>query len=136
MASSKDELLLTPEPVSSSGVGSPTATDFPIVGLGASAGGLTAFEVFFSAMPTDTEPGMAFVVVQHLAPNHRSILTDLIQRCTRMRVFEVESGMTVEPNCIYIIPPNRDMALLHGKLELLEPTAPRGRRLPIDFFLK
>jgi two-component system CheB/CheR fusion protein len=135
-SSCKDETLLTLEPVSSLGAETPAATGCPIVGIGASAGGLGAFEVFFSAMPTDSEPGMSFVIVQHLAPDHESVLTDLIQRCTRMRVFQVESGMTVEPNCIYIIPPNRDMALLHGKLELLEPTAPRGRRLPIDFFLK
>ncbi len=110
--------------------------DFPIVGIGASAGGLAAFEAFFSGMSTDAEPGMAFVLVQHLAPDHKSILTSLIQRCTQMRVFEVEDGMRVEPNCAYIIPPNRDMALLNGALQLLEPSAPRGQRLPIDFFFR
>ncbi|MFH1135107.1 MAG: chemotaxis protein CheB [Pseudomonadota bacterium] len=109
---------------------------FPIVGLGASAGGLAAFEAFFSGMPADSEPGMAFVLVQHLAPDHKSILTDLIQRYTRMRVFEVEDGMVVRPNCAYIIPPNRDMAFLNGALQLLEPSAPRGQRLPIDFFFR
>lgn len=127
---------LNPDPDPSRAVASVAATGFPIVGIGASAGGLAAFKEFFSAMPTDSAPGMSFVIVQHLAPDHKSILTDLVQRCTRMRVFEVESGITVEPNCTYIIPPNCDMALLHGKLQLLEPTAPRGRRLPIDFFLK
>jgi two-component system CheB/CheR fusion protein len=110
--------------------------DFPIVGIGASAGGLAAFEAFFSGMPTDVEPGMAFVLVQHLAPDHKSILTSLVQRYTQMRVFEVEDGMRVEPNCAYIIPPNRDMALLNGALQLLEPSAPRGQRLPIDFFFR
>ena len=109
---------------------------FPVVGIGASAGGLAAFEAFFSSMPTDTDSGMAFVLVQHLAPDHKSILSDIIQRCTRMRVFEVEDGMVVQPNCAYIIPPNRDMAFLHGTLHLLEPTAPRGQRLPIDFFFR
>ncbi|HSQ17123.1 MAG TPA: chemotaxis protein CheB, partial [Anaerolineales bacterium] len=113
-----------------------TEADFPIVGIGASAGGLAAFEAFFSGMPADAEPGMAFVLVQHLAPNHKSILTDLIQKSTRMQVFEVEDGMAVRPNCIYIIPPNRDMAFLNGTLQLLEPTAPRGLRLPIDFVFR
>jgi two-component system, chemotaxis family, CheB/CheR fusion protein len=109
---------------------------FPIVGIGASAGGLAAFEAFFSGMPADADPGMAFVLVQHLAPDHKSILTDLIRRYTRMQVFEVEDGMEVQPNCAYIIPPNRDMAFLNGTLQLLEPSAPRGQRLPIDFFFR
>src|ERR1039457_6855133 len=109
---------------------------FPIVGIGASAGGLAAFEAFFAGMPADADPGMAFVLVQHLAPDHKSILTDLIRRYTRMQVFEVEDGMAVHPNFAYIIPPNRDMAFLYGTLQLLEPVAPRGRRLPIDFFFR
>jgi two-component system CheB/CheR fusion protein len=110
--------------------------DFPVVGIGASAGGLAAFEAFFSGMPARSDPGMAFVLVQHLAPDHKSILTALIQRYTRMKVFEVEDGMVVKPNCAYIIPPNRDMAFLKGALHLLEPSAPRGQRLPIDFFFR
>ncbi|MFM8442216.1 MAG: chemotaxis protein CheB [Methylococcus sp.] len=110
--------------------------DFPIVGIGASAGGLAAFEAFFSGMPADTEPGMAFVLVQHLAPDHKSILADIIRHYTRMQVFEVEDGMQIQSNCAYIIPPNRDMALLNGALQLLEPIAPRGQRLPIDFFFR
>jgi len=112
------------------------AAGFPIVGIGASAGGLAAFEAFFSGMPADIDPGMAFVLVQHLAPDHKSILADLIRRYTRMLVFEVEDGMMVQPNCAYIIPPNRDMAFLNGALQLMEPSAPRGQRLPIDFFLR
>jgi len=107
---------------------------FPIVGIGASAGGLAAFEAFFSGMPADIDPGMAFILAQHLAPDHKSILTDLIRRYTRMQVFEVEDGMQVRPNCTYIIPPNCDMAFLNGALHLLDPSAPRGQRLPIDFF--
>ncbi|MDP1928869.1 MAG: chemotaxis protein CheB [Thiobacillus sp.] len=82
---------------------------FPIVGIGASAGGLAAFEAFFSALPAEVDPGMAFVLVQHLAPDYKSMLTDLIQRYTRMQVFEVEDGMVVRPNCTYIIPPNRGL---------------------------
>lgn len=111
-------------------------SSFPIVGIGASAGGLAAFEAFFSGMPADTDPGMAFVLVQHLAPDHNSILVDLVRRYTRMQVFEVEDGMVVQPNCTYIIPPNHDMAFLNGTLQLLPPAAPRGQRLPIDFFFR
>jgi hypothetical protein len=110
------------------------ATRFPIVGVGASAGGLAAFEAFFSGMPVDSDSGMAFVLVQHLAPDHKSILVDLVKRYTRMEVFEVEDGMRVLPNCTYIIPPNRDMALLNGTLQLLEAVATRGQRLSVDFF--
>ena len=108
-----------PDPVAAA----PAAASFPIVGLGASAGGLGAFEAFFSGMPADSEPGMAFVLVQHLSPDHKSILTELIQRCTRMEAFEVEDGMVVRPNCAYIIPPGHDMAFLNGTLQLLEPSA-------------
>jgi two-component system CheB/CheR fusion protein len=120
-------------------VASPSHRDgpgFPIVGIGASAGGLAAFEHFFAGMPADAEPGMAFVLVQHLAPDHKSILSELVRRYTRMKVYEVEDGMRVQPNCAYIIPPNRDMALLNGRLQLLEPAGPRGQRLPIDYFFR
>jgi two-component system, chemotaxis family, CheB/CheR fusion protein len=119
-----------PEPIEK------TAAAFPVVGIGASAGGLAAFEAFFSGMPIDADPGMAFILVQHLAPDHESILTGLIQRYTRMQVYEVEDGVTVRPNCAYIIQPGRDMAFVNGTLQLLEPSAPRGQRLPIDFFFR
>ncbi len=112
------------------------APGFPIVGIGASAGGLAAFEAFFASMPADTESGMAFVLVQHLDPGHKSILAELVRRYTKMQVFEVVDGMEVEPNCTYIIPPNKDLALLQGRLQLIEPAAPRGLRLPIDFFFR
>ena len=114
----------------------PDQVRFPIVGIGASAGGLSAFEAFLSGMPADSDPGMAFVLVQHLAPDHKSILTELVKRYTRMQVFEVEDGMVVQPNCAYIIPPNRDMAFLNGTLQLLEMVEPRGQRLPIDYFFR
>ena len=71
------------------------AVGFPVVGIGASAGGLAAFEAFFSGVPADTDPGMAFVLVQHLAPDHKSILVDLVRRYTRMQVFEVEDGLSL-----------------------------------------
>ena len=109
---------------------------FPVVGVGASAGGLAAFEAFFAGMPADTDPGMAFVLVQHLSPDHKSILSELIKRYTRMAVLEVEDGMVVQPNHAYIIPPNHDMFLQDGTLRLLEQPAPRGLRLPIDFFFR
>jgi two-component system, chemotaxis family, CheB/CheR fusion protein len=125
-----------PDPAEAQQPGESVSTGFPIVGIGASAGGLGAFEAFFSGMPADADPGMAFVLVQHLAPDHKSILSELIRRSTRMQVFEVEDGMEVAPNCAYIIPPGRDMAFLNGALQLLEPTEPRGRRLPIDFFFR
>lgn len=109
---------------------------FPVVGVGASAGGLAAFEAFFCGLPADAEPGMAFVLVQHLAPDHKSILPELIRRYTRMQVLEVTNGIEVRPNCVFVIPPNRHMALLNGRLELLPPEEPRGQRLPIDFFFR
>ena len=133
-AGNKTPALLPSDTVEAESV--KTEAGFPIVGIGASAGGLAAFEAFFSGMPADTDPGMAFVLVQHLAPDHKSILTELVKRYTRMQVFEVEDGMTVKPNCAYIIPPNRDMAFMNGTLQLLEPAAPRGQRLPIDFFFR
>ena len=80
---------------------------FPVVGIGASAGGLAAFEAFFSGMHGDVNPGMAFVLVQHLAPDHKSMLAELIRHYTRMEVFDVEDGMTVKVNCVYIIPPQQ-----------------------------
>jgi two-component system CheB/CheR fusion protein len=110
--------------------------DFPVVGIGASAGGLGAFEAFLSAVPKDAATGMAFVLVQHLAPDHKSLLTELVKRYTQMQVFEVEDGMVVKPDCVYIIPPNRDMAFLHGRLQLLDPVMPRGQRLAIDYFFR
>ena len=108
--------------------------NFPIVGIGASAGGLEAFEEFFANMPSDS--GMAFVLVQHLSVPHKSILHDLVRRYTRMEVFEVVDRMEVKPNCVYVIPPGKDMALLHGELHLMEPAAARGLRLPIDYFFR
>ena len=132
-ADAKSAIKKAPAP---NGVVDPLSSPFPIIGIGASAGGLSAFEAFFSGMPARTDPGMAFILVQHLDPDHKSILTELIRRYTRMEVFEVEDGMKVKVNCAYIIPPNRDMAFINGTLQLLEPSAPRGRRLPIDYFFR
>lgn len=113
-----------------------STADFPIVGIGASAGGLAAFENFFSALSDDTTPVAAFVVIQHLDPGHKSMLTDLIGRYTQMPVYEVKDGMIVQPNCVYVIPPNRDMTLESGTLQIQEPAEPRGPRLPINLFFR
>ena len=107
---------------------------FPIVGLGASAGGLEAFEQFFRKVPRDS--GMAFVLVPHLDPGHASILTEILQRSTAMPVVEAQDQMAVAPNRVYVIPPNRDMAIFHGALQLSVPEQPRGHRMPIDAFLR
>lgn len=107
---------------------------FPIVGIGASAGGLEALEEFFRHVPEGS--GMAFVVVQHLDPTHKGVMPELLQRATSMPVAQVRDRTKVKPDCVYVIPPNRDLSLLHGMLHLFEPTAPRGLRLPIDFFFR
>jgi len=107
---------------------------FPIVGIGASAGGLEALGQFLENVPADC--GMAFVVVQHLDPTQQGMLTELLQRTTTMKVVQVKDRTKVRPNCVYVIPPNKDMSLLHGVLHLLSPSMPRGLRLPIDFFFR
>jgi two-component system CheB/CheR fusion protein len=79
---------------------------------------------------------MAFVLVQHLDPSHESILADLLQRHTAMRVVQVSDGMQVQPNNVYVVPPNRNMALFHGTLLLTETESHGGLRLPIDFLFR
>lgn len=111
-----------------------TAATFPIVGLGASAGGLEAFEDFFRHVAPDS--GMAYVLVSHLDPDHVSILTEILQRTTKMTVSEAEDQMVIEPNNVYVIPPNRDMTIFNGTLQLSLPDQPRGQRMPIDAFLR
>lgn len=106
----------------------------PIIGIGASAGGLEAMEQFFTHVPAGC--GAAFVVIQHLDPTQQGILPELLQRITPMKVAQARDGMAVKPDCIYVIPPNTDLSILHGNLHLLEPVAARGLRLPIDFFFR
>ncbi len=108
--------------------------DFAIVGMGASAGGLDAFKKFLEAMPPDG--GMAFVLVQHLDPTHESMMVELLARHTEMTVVEVADKMRVEPNHVYMIPPNKYMAIQDGVLRLTEPVLRRGIRVPIDFFMR
>jgi two-component system CheB/CheR fusion protein len=112
----------------------PASVSFPIVGIGASAGGLEALEQFLGHVPAGS--GMAFVIVQHLDPTHKGIMPELLQRATGMKVIQVKDRTKVRPDCVYVIPPNKDMSILHGVLHLFEPAAPRGLRLPIDFFLR
>jgi two-component system, chemotaxis family, CheB/CheR fusion protein len=104
------------------------------VGVGASAGGLEAFEQLLAALPSDS--GMAFVLVQHLAPKHASILSELLRKSTRMPVVEVSEGMKVEANHVYVIPPNADMSIIGGTLHLSPFTLDRAHRMPIDSFLR
>lgn len=107
---------------------------FPIVGIGASAGGLEALEQFLGNVPQNS--GMAFVVIQHLDPTHKGIMPELLQRITGMEVIRVKDRLKVKPNCVYVIPPNTSMSILNGALYLFEPLETRGLRLPIDFFFR
>ena len=134
-ASNKTEESLKTEPIRKTTSPSQKGEAcFPIVGIGASAGGLEALQELFTNMPSDT--GMGFVVVSHLDPSHVSILPELLKKCADIPVQQVKDGMEVKPNNVYVIPPNKSMGILHGKLILLEISEPHGLRLPIDFFLR
>lgn len=111
-----------------------TSINFPVVGIGASAGGLEAVTALLRELPTDT--GMAFVLVQHLAPTHESMLTELLARETTMPVQEIKDCMLVEANHFYVIPPNTNLGILHGALHLMPRGDEKGQHLPIDFFLR
>ncbi len=111
---------------------SPSRPSFPIVGIGASAGGLEALEQFLGHVPVSS--GMAFIIVQHLDPTRKGIMPELLQRATGMKVIQVKDRTKVRPNSVYVIPPNKDMSILNGVLHLLKPVASRGMRLPIDSF--
>jgi two-component system CheB/CheR fusion protein len=104
------------------------------VGIGASAGGLEALTQFLSNARADS--GIAYVVIQHLDPTLKGMMPELLQRVTAMQVVQVKDNSKVRPGFVYVIPPNKDMSILHGRLHLLEPVAPRGLRLPIDFFFR
>jgi two-component system CheB/CheR fusion protein len=106
----------------------------PVVGIGASAGGLEAIEAFLRHVPPSS--GIAFVVVQHLDPTHKGMMVELLQRVTTMPVGEVRDRGRVEPDHVYVIPPDRDLSILHGVLHLMKPVGPRGLRLPIDLFFR
>ena len=112
----------------------PASVDFPIVAMGASAGGLEAFNNVLRNLPTDT--GMAFVLVQHLDPKHESILVELLSRSTAMPVEQVRDGITAAPNRVYVIPPNADIAIGSGVFRVTERTTTHGLFMPIDHFLR
>src|SRR5262245_714903 len=112
----------------------PRGGTFPIVGIGASAGGLEAVTQLLKHLPTNT--GMAFVFVQHLDPTHESLLGELLAKETTMPVIQVTEGRVVQPDHVYVIPPNVDMTILDGMLRLKPRTMIRGQHMPVDAFLR
>jgi two-component system CheB/CheR fusion protein len=111
-----------------------TNLDFVVVGIGASAGGVEALSAFFGAMPSDT--GMAFVVIQHLPPDNQSLMPEILSRCTSMPVAQIEDGVRVEPNSVYVIRPGFTVTLSEGVLRLGQPVEKRGHRRPVDDFFR
>ena len=112
----------------------PVEKGFPIIGIGASAGGLEAIETFLRHVPETC--GMAFVIIQHLDPVHKGFLVELLQRVTRMPVIQVKDRTKVDPGSVYVIPPNKDMSISNGTLHLVDPVEPHGMRLPVDIFFR
>ena len=112
----------------------PGKKSFPIVGIGASAGGLEALETFFDHLPP--APGMALVIIQHLSSKHKSIMGQILQRHTILPVQKVEDGLEVSPDTVYFNPPDREVAIFNGRLHLMEPRAGQVVRLPIDYFFR
>ncbi|HVR96835.1 MAG TPA: chemotaxis protein CheB, partial [Thermoanaerobaculia bacterium] len=131
MAVSRRKRPASPSPAAAA---EPAGRPPPIVGIGASAGGLEAFSQMLGALPVNT--GMAFVLVQHLAPKHASLLSEILSRTTAMPVMEVHDEPRVKPNCVYVIPPDRNMIVSRGVLQLLPREEARGQHRPIDFFFR
>jgi len=107
---------------------------FPIVGIGASAGGLEAIELFLKNIPDNCN--MAFVFVQHLDPTHKDLIVEILQPSTSMKVIQVKDNMRIQVNCFYVIPPDKDMSIHNGVLHLLDRRKSRGLHLPIDSFFR
>ena len=105
-----------------------------VVGLGASAGGLDSLEKFFKKMPPDN--GLAFVVVQHLSPDYKSMMVELLSKHTRMKVQHAVDGSLINPDTVYLIPPKRQLTIDEGKLYLVEQATVSGINLPIDIFFR
>jgi two-component system CheB/CheR fusion protein len=112
----------------------PDQTPTYYVAIGASAGGLEAIETFFTNMPPKT--GLAFIVIQHLSPDYKSLMVELLSKKTLMPVHRAEDNMLVVPNNVYLIPPKKNLNVFHGKLFLTEQDHSRGVNLPIDVFFK
>jgi len=107
---------------------------FPIVGIGTSAGGLEALELFLRNVPKKS--GMAFIIIQHMDPTHKGMLVELLSRVTTMPVIQIKDRTIVQPDYVYIIPPNKDLSIFNGILHLFTPEESRGFRLPIDYFFR
>src|SRR5580765_367454 len=107
--------------------------DFPVVGIGASAGGLEAFTKLFTALPPDS--GMAFILIQHLDPTHESMMVTLLGSHTKMKVLQATDGMTIERDHVYVIPPRVYLSIKNGSLHVSVPRERHGARMPLDFFL-
>jgi two-component system CheB/CheR fusion protein len=105
-----------------------------VVGVGASAGGLEALEKFFQKMPRDS--GLAFVVVQHLSPDHKSFMVELLSKRTSIPVLQAEDGLAIQANTIYLIPPKKNLKVFHGQLLLVDQDFTRGFNLPIDILFR
>lgn len=108
---------------------------FPVVGIGASAGGLEPLESFFASIPGE-KPEMAFVVIQHLSPKHKSIIGEILKKDTDMPIREIRDGLKIEPNHVYFNPPDKEVAIYHGVFHLVEPPETRYARMPINFFFR
>jgi two-component system, chemotaxis family, CheB/CheR fusion protein len=109
---------------------------FPVVGIGASAGGLEPLEAFFASMPSPPPENLAFVVIQHLSPKHKSIIGEILKKDTDMPINEIQDGMKVEPNTVYFNPPDKEVGIYKGVFHLMEPSMVRHARMPIDFFFR
>ena len=107
---------------------------FPIVAIGASAGGLEAFSSLLRALPP--EPGLALVFIPHLDPTHESAMVELLSRTTRLPVHQATEGLRVSCNTVYVLPPNSDMTISDGVLHLVRREAGRGHHMPIDTFFR
>ena len=125
---SKVDLTKTKRPINGNG------KSFPIVGIGASAGGLEALEGFFAQMPSQSN--LAIVVIQHLAPKYKSIMGSLLKKYTKMKILEIKDGLKIEPNTIYLNQPDRDVAVMNRTLQLIKPLQAHAVRLPIDSFFR
>lgn len=106
----------------------------PVVGLGGSAGSITALRSFFTAMPPN--PGLAFVVILHLAPDHHSTMPELLARSTSMKVLQPQTGNPVEANCVYVIPPGKFLTLSNNRFVLDELQPMTSRRVVVDLFFR
>src|SRR5918996_1368677 len=108
--------------------------EFPIVGIGSSAGGLEALQTLFRGKPADS--GLAFGIAAHLDPTHESHLTELLSRCTEMPVVQIERSVEVEPDHVYVIAPDQELTIRRGVVRASKPSAPRGHRHPVDAFFR